>query len=283
MTFDRYWAEARRRLPWLAALMGLCVGLALVFYTISSDVHTTTAVVTSKQAEASGFDLKSISGLASLAGGGQRPSFEQLTFSISSEANIRQTLPALLRTSPPLVDDLLRVGPLTRLRRGAEDSARALFGKPPVIEDRDDRLIEAIGKRLKVSKTPEGYLRVNFSAIPAAGQLELVSSLLATADKTIRDREALEYRRRVAVYQGLIDQQQRPSDLSILVSLMSREYATYVAAQSGEHFSFSFVEPPVDPRRVYATSLLALVAIAMTIAVMGYLAAIFVIEWRNAA
>lgn len=280
-TFDSFWAAAARRWAWLAALAGVFVGLALLFYAVSADRYTTTAVATSKQAEERSLDLASLSGLASFAGGGQRPTFEQLTFLIPSESNIRQLLPNLQRRAPALVADLLGVGPLQRFRRGVENSARALFGKEPIVEDRDERLIDAIRARLKISKTTEGYLRIDFTAVPGTGQLDLVHRLLAGADQTIRNREAIEYRRRVLGYQSLVDREQRSADRVILISLMSREYATYVAAQSGEYFTFAFVEPPVAPQRVYATSLLTLIVLALAGAVAVYLAAIFIVQWRN--
>jgi hypothetical protein len=143
-------------------------------------------------------------------------------------------------------------------------------------------LIAAIRARLKISKTTEGYLRVDFTAGRPDGQLQLVQSLLNGADTTIRHREAIEYRRRIAVYQSLVNQEQRPSDRLILISLMSREYATYVAAQSGEQFSYALVEPPATPRRVYSTSLLTLIIIALFLAVTSYLGAIYIVQWRKA-
>lgn len=281
MTFDTYWAAAARRWAWLAVVAGVFVGLALMLYAGSSDHYTTTAVATSKQGEEKSFDLASVSGLAALAGGGQRPTFEQLTFLISSESNIRQLLPVLQSRSPDLAAYLLSRGFPQRLKQGMENAARALFGKVAVVENRDDELIDSIRARLKISKTPEGYLRVDFTAVPATGQLDLVRGLLAGADTTIRNREAIDYRGRVTEYQSLVDRQQRPTDRLILISLMSREYATYVAAQSGEHFSYAFVEPPVAPRRIYTTSLLTLIAAALLAAVACYLAVIFVTQWRS--
>jgi|GEM_PF-4174207 len=283
MTFDTYWTAAARGWAWLAALAGVFVILAIFLYSTSSDRYATTTVITSRQGEEHSFDLASISGLASLAGGGQRPAFEQLTFLLSSDPTVRRLLPGLRRQAPELVDELLRQSLPQRIKHGMEDTARALFGKSQVIADRDDRLVEAVQARLKIVKTPEGYLRLMFTAVAPVGQIELVSGLLATADQSIREREAIEYRRRLTTYQALVEQQQRPADRLILISLMSREYATYAAAQASSSFSYSFIEPPLRPRLVYATSLIVMTMLALLAAIAVYLAAVFFVQWRRSA
>ncbi len=281
-TFDAFLAAAARSWAWLAALAGVFVVLALLLYANSPDRFATTAVITSRQSEAQSFDLASIGGLASLAGGGQRPAFEQFGYLLGAGSNVRRVLPALRQQSPVLIEELLRRSPPQRIKHNVEDFARRLFGKPLVVVDRDDRLVEAIQSRLKIVKTPEGYLRLIFSSVTPQGQTKLVSGLLAAADQAIRESEAIEYRRRLVTFQMLVDQQQRPSDRLILVSLMSREYATYVGAQAGGNFSYSFIEPPAEPTTVYATSLVVLIILAIAAAIAVYLAAIFFVQWRRA-
>ncbi|MGI4879139.1 MAG: hypothetical protein ACRYG4_16810 [Janthinobacterium lividum] len=281
MTLNLFLLTARRKLAWLAITVALFAFLAIYFYATSSDYYVTEAIVTAKTSEDRGFDAGSLSGLAALAGGGgQRPTFEQLGFLMQSTSVIQQALPALERSSPKMVNALLGRSPMQKFRLGLEQSARAMFGKPPVLNDDMERITDAIRGSVKIAKTPEGFLRVSFTNGIAEGQVALIRSLLGAADNLIRAREKIDYITRVNAYRVLIDQQTRPTEREILISLISREYSTYVSAQSGTTFSYEYIDPPLIPHRMYAKSLLVVMVLALFLAVLAYLTAVWIYLWR---
>lgn len=281
MTFELIWLSARQKLIWLAVIVPVFLGLALYIYATSSDRYVTEATITSKTSEDHSFDAGSLSGLAALAGGGQRPTFEQLGFLVQSSPVVKRILPILQRESPQLTDGLLGRSSLQVIRHDIEQSARSLFGKPLIVEDDTDRLVEAVRANTKITKTPEGFLKISFTNRIGDGQVRLVQGLLSEADTIIRQREQIDYITRVKTYQALISEQTRPAERTILISLIGREYSTYVAAQSGKTFSFEYIESSPKPRRVYTASLLVLAFASIFLALITYTVLILAYLWRR--
>lgn len=279
MTLDAFWMTARRRSIWLVALMGAFVAVAIFFYASLSDVYVIRGVITSKTSEDRSFDAGSLGGLAALAGGGQRPVFEQMAFLLQSEAVIRRVLPELRRSSPKLVDELLARSKFQQFRAGLENSARATFDKPQKHIAADDQLVDAVRSRLKISKTPEGYIQITFTSGTAAGQVQLIQGLLREADDAVRTRERVDYRNRVDTYQDLIPLRTRPTEQMVLATLIGREYANFVTAQSGKTFSFSYIETPLAPERLYSTSLLTLLILSAVLSLILFSFIIIILIW----
>lgn len=279
MTLNAFLMIARRKLLWLPVLIAIFVVAGLLYYGSLRDRYVTQAVITSKTSEDRSFDAGTLSGLASLAGGGQRPVFEQFAFLLRSDAMIRRLTPELRRHAPALVKELLGRPAFGQFRVGLEDSARSMFGKPPKVLPADDRLVEAIRGHLKITKTPEGYIQLAFTSGTDAGQTRLIQGLLRESDAVIRTRERVDYRNRVNNYQDLLLQRTRPTEKFVIVNLIGREYANYITAQSGETFSFTNVEPVISPKRVYSTSLFTILILSVFTAVVAFAALIVGFMW----
>ncbi len=66
----------RRSVPWFGLGLLLAIAVAMTVYARLGDSYVVTAVTTAPPSEAKSYDLASLSGLASLGGGGQRTTFE---------------------------------------------------------------------------------------------------------------------------------------------------------------------------------------------------------------
>lgn len=280
MNVHMFLGALKRRVRWLAGLLLVFLILAGVIYARSADKYVTIAVTTAKSNEERSFDAGSLSGLAALAGGSsQRPAFEQLSYLVQSSPVIRKAIPTLARDNPQMVKDLSSYSPIARLMLNMEQAARKLFGKPPVAEEPTERVIKAIRASLKIDKTPEGYIRLTFSNGLPAGQVNLVRNILKEADAIIRTRERSDYQARINIYRSLLDRQDQAAERSILVSLITREFSSYVTAQSGELFSFKYVEPAIVPTVARTYSFFTIVLLAVFAAFSCYILLVLSSVW----
>jgi hypothetical protein len=281
MTFSMFWQVARSKVAWLAVLLLVLVALAMIFYARTADRFMTEAVITAKANEDRKFNAGTLGSLAALAGGGQRPTFEQLGLLIQSTEILKNAVATLQRKHPDVAAALVRPSPTRKISLALEQSARRTFGKPPIVEDPSERLVEAVRASTKISKTPEGFLQIKITNGFAAGQTELMRNLLEQADRLIRQRERSDYVTRIRSYQSIVDQETRPTEKAVLVELIGREYSSYVSAQAGDTFSFEYIDRPGVPKRLYALSLPLLVAIAIFMAISVYLSGIYLHVWRK--
>jgi hypothetical protein len=283
MNWHLYRSAAISPSRWFFGLLLIFLVTATGYYALASDKYAVSAVVNAKTDETKSFDLGTLGGLAQLASSGQRPLFEQFGCLLEADPVIRAVLPTVSRTSPKLAEELLRRSAFQNMRFHIERGARALFGKPPLLFDADQAMIETIRKRLTVSKTPEGFMQIGFQAENRSGQRELVRALLAEADGVIRAREGIAYGKRVQTYQRLIDQQTRVSERAVLVALIGREYGNYVAAQEGETFSYMFINPPLSPAPIYSPSLILCIFVAIIATFIFYSLFVLAKIWMNSS
>ncbi len=264
---------------WLLLFLGGAVALAVVLYAILEDRQLVEAMVTARPEEARGFDLGSLSGLASLAMGGERPNFEEFSFVVGSRTNIRQALPAIRRDAPAFAAEAARASAGARLMLGIDGIGRGLFGRQRRIEDADERLVRGIERRLRVRPTTEGYLHIELRARDGSSLQRVVEILVAQADEGLRQRAERDYRARIDTFSRLLDESRRANEQVVLSTLVGREFMTFAASQSGETFAFLWVDPPGKARTSYAPPFL-LILLGLTLAaIMAWLTLVWLIVW----
>jgi hypothetical protein len=258
VTVEAYFRLLLDQKRWLVLILGLALAASVALFAIASDELVSEAVMTAKPDEARSFDLSSLSSLASLAGGGDRPTFEEFSFIVGSEANLRAALPDIRRIAPAMIRDMERRGRISTFIVGVDQALRALMDKSARVDDLDQRVIDRLKKRLDVEPTSEGFLRIALTSKPFPGGDDVIKTLIATADKNLRERAVREYQNRLTVYTRLLRDSTNVSQRAVLTTMIGREFATFASAQSGEEFAFLFIDPPRPPEPDYATPFLVL-------------------------
>lgn len=277
---SRYLAQLAIRWRWLLAITVCMLLVTVSIYGRANDGYKATALLAPQTANPRGFDARSLSGLAALASGAtQESGFQEFSALLKSETAIRRVLPTFRGKDFSFFDNYIALSPSENWRLGIENGARMLFGKPKRLVNPQDRLTKAIVTQLKVKKTPEGYLEVSIITPTASASASIVDSLVRQADEMVRQRAKMNYTDRISMFRTLLDRESRTDDRLALTDLLRNEYQTFVAAQSNSSFSYSYIDPPTNPIRVYSTSLFVFLIVAVVATIGLYCGIIFLPTW----